>query len=315
MDAQAHTPRLGHVCGTRLAEIADSQRELWVLDGDLANSDGADAFAHCHPARFLNVGIAEQTIVSVAAGMAACGLKPWVFSFAAFLCCRAYDQIRVCVSQTHLPVAFIGSHAGGLSNRNGKSHTVLNDIALMATLPGISVWTPADAQDAVFCIDQISATPQSAYVRLPRELVAPIGGTPAAVRWIGKPARHAILSAGLSTHWATQAAALLCNWGTDIGVLHFCQVWPLHMAPLRELLKPVEWAFVLEDHYGLGGLASLLPGLDRPLRITSLAWPSHWSGQSGNPADVLRMFALDPAGIAQRISVALYPRAGEAPVA
>lgn len=297
--------KLGHVCGERLAQIAETNSQIWVLDGDLADSDGAEIFAHRHRERFVNVGIAEQAMVSVAAGMAACGLRPWVFSFAAFLCCRAYDQIRVCVSQTHLPVVLVGSHAGGLSNKNGKSHTVLNDIALMTTLPCLEVWAPADRDDAVFCVEQINAIRRAAYIRLPREPLPPIGGTSANIRWLGKPCRLAIISAGLSSHWATATAALLRSRDIEIEVLHFCQIWPIDSVYVGELLGEVDWAFVLEDHYSLGGLASILLSLDLPLRIVSLAWPSEWSGQSGNPPDVLKMFQLDPAGIAERISAAI----------
>jgi len=297
--------KLGHVCGERIAEIAESRNEIWVLDGDLADSDGAEIFARRHRDRFVNAGIAEQAMVSVAAGLAACGLRPWVFSFSAFLCCRAYDQIRVCVSQTHLPVVLIGSHAGGLSNKNGKSHTILNDIALMATLPHVEVWAPADRDDAVFCIDQIDAARRAAYVRLPREPLPSIGGAAAKIRWLGKPCRLAIVSAGLSTHWAMAAAALLRDRGIEISVLHFCQIWPVDAAHVADLLSEVEQAFVLEDHYAAGGQASILLSLGLPLKIVSLAWPSDWSGQSGKPLDVLKLFQLDPAGIANRISAAL----------
>ena len=293
--------KLGPVCAGRIAEIATSQKNIWVLDGDSADSTGADVFAYRHQERFLNAGIAEQAMVSVAAGMAACGLRPWVFSFAAFLCYRAYDQIRVCVSQTKLPVVLVGSHAGGLSGRNGKTHTALNDIALMASLPGISVWTPADKQDAVFCIDHLNATPMSSYIRLPRETVSLIGGESSKVRWIGRPHRLAIISAGLSSHWAIEAAGLLRGRGIDIGVFHFCQVWPVADC-IKDLLASVDMAFVLEDHYGMGGLTSILQSLDLPPKIVSLAWPSDWSGQSGAPTVVLKNFHMDASSVAQRIA-------------
>src|SRR5687767_4405253 len=111
--------KLADHIGALLPGFAQTHPELVVLDGDLADSDGAIHFARACPERFLMAGIAEQNMVSVAAGMAACGLRPWVFSFAAFLCYRAYDQIRVCLGQTRQPVVLVGSHAGGLSGRNG----------------------------------------------------------------------------------------------------------------------------------------------------------------------------------------------------
>ena len=92
--------RLGDRCGQLLADLAEVDERIRVLDGDLADSDGSIHFARRHPDRFIMAGIAEQSMVSVAAGMASCGLRPFVFSFAAFLAFRAYDQIRICIGQT-----------------------------------------------------------------------------------------------------------------------------------------------------------------------------------------------------------------------
>src|SRR5205085_12498689 len=138
--------RLGQAVANRVAALASVDRRIWVIDGDLGDSYGVDDLATRNRSiRFIQAGIAEQTMVAVAGGIAACGLRPWVFSFAAFLCCRAYDQIRICVSQTELPVVLIGSHAGGCNGINGKTHSILNDVAIMSTLPNINVWAPADS--------------------------------------------------------------------------------------------------------------------------------------------------------------------------
>jgi transketolase len=293
--------KLGYACARRLTEIAESNSKVWVLDGDLATSNGAEIFASRHMNRFINIGIAEQVLVSAAAGMAACGLRPWVFSFGAFLSYRAYDQIRVCVVQTKLPVVLVGSHSGALVGRNGKTHTTLNDIALMATLPGLSVWTPADRHDAQFCVDQIHAAGTPAYLRLPRESVPAIAGTPASVRWLGEAHSIAIISAGLSSHWALGAAAMLRAKGVDVGVLHFCQIAPLDVELVRELLAGVDIAFAVEDHYAGGGVATLLRDLQLPLQITSIAWPSDWCGQSGEAGMLLTAHGLHTEGIAERL--------------
>src|SRR4051812_32039274 len=138
--------RLGHTVADYVSSLACADDRIWVVDGDLGDSYGLDdAAIRKLGDRFIQAGIAEQTMVGLAAGLAACGLRPFVFSFAAFLCCRAYDQIRVCVSQTELPVVFVGSHAGGCNASNGKTHSIVNDVAIMATLPNVDVWAPADA--------------------------------------------------------------------------------------------------------------------------------------------------------------------------
>src|SRR5690349_18346972 len=123
--------RLGDHCGRYLAVMAEIDQTICVLDGDLADSDGAHWFAERHPSRFFMAGIAEQAMVSMAAGMASCGLRPFVFSFAAFLCYRGYDQVRMGLSQARQPVTLIASHSGGATGRNGPSHAALNDLALM----------------------------------------------------------------------------------------------------------------------------------------------------------------------------------------
>lgn len=178
--------QLAKVCGSYLVTKASSNSSIYVLDGDLADSDGAEIFAESLPERFIACGIAEQNMVSVAAGLASLQCRPWVFSFSAFLCYRAYDQIRVGISQTNLPVTLIGSHSGGCGGRNGKTHLALNDIAVMASLPGIHIWAPADSLDTKLAVDTILSKDHPAYIRFPRELTGHIPHGSGVVRWIGK---------------------------------------------------------------------------------------------------------------------------------
>jgi transketolase len=305
------TLRLADHCGLHLSRLAETDERIRVLDGDLADSDGALHFAERHPDRFLMAGIAEQSMVSVAAGMASCGLRPWVFSFAAFLCYRAYDQVRVSVSQAGQPVTLVGSHSGGLSSRNGKTHAALNDIALMASLPHMTVWAPAGPREVAFAVDAILAAGAPAYLRLPRRPLEDLpsdSDTPEAFRWLGAPGPVAFAGTGLGTHLALEAAERLRAEGTaDLPVLHIPQVAPLP-AGLADALSGVETLFVVEDHVTFGGLASLLQGLGpvtRGLRITPFGWPLSWAGQSGDDLDLLRLHGLAPEQIASSVAGAL----------
>lgn len=285
--------RLGGVVGAALARRAERDRTVWVLDGDLADSDGADQFAVHHPQRFLNCGIAEQNMVSVAAGLALKGQRPFVFSFAAFLCYRAYDQIRVGVSQTGTSVTLIGSHAGGLSGRNGKTHTALNDITVMASLPNMQLWSPAVAQDIDHILAVLLAQQGPAYIRLPRAEVPDLALPFAPVRWIGKPSRVAFVTTGIATHWALAACKLLAARGIKASVLDIVRVSPIDQEGLRRAATDITVAIVVEDHHPLGGLASQLrtAGLDCP--IVHRCWPADWSGQSGTDAELKAAFGLD----------------------
>lgn len=289
--------RLADHCGLYLSERARVDPRIWVLDGDLADSDGAGHFAEHHPERFLTCGIAEQAMVSVAAGMASCGLRPFVFSFAAFLCCRAYDQIRVSVAQTRQPVTLVGSHSGGCASRNGKTHAVLNDVALIASLPGVEVWAPAGPAEARFACRTVLGRSGPAYLRLPRRPLDDLPGEPAPFRWLSEPAPVALLGTGFGTHLAFEAQRLLAAGGSPVGTLHCPQVAPLP-GGLGEALDTVRELFVVEDHARFSGLAARLRELDPPCRIHSVGWPPAWPGQSGEDHELLRLHGLAPEQIA-----------------
>jgi transketolase len=292
--------KLGDECGIYLGELSHTDDRIWVLDGDLADSDGAECFSDINSSRFIQAGISEQSMVTTAAGMAAVGARPWVFSFAAFLCCRAYDQIRTSVSQTRLPVALLGSHAGGLGGRNGKSHIVLNDIALLSTLPNIEVWSPADKFDVQYAVDRALKGEGPTYIRMPRSPVPVLGHEPAGARWIGRPRDVAIVTHGLATHWALEAQAILHDHGIDIGVFQILKVWPFSEATIDHL-RAITKAYILEDHSVLGGLCSLIRFIGFRGEIEQLGWPVGWSGQSGSDEALRHSAGLDTTQIVERV--------------
>ncbi len=294
--------RLGDHCGIQLSKLAETDDRIWVMDGDLADSNGAMHFSNSHPERFIMAGIAEQSLVSMAAGMATCGLKPWVFSFASFLVFRAYDQIRVCMSQSRQPVTLVGSHSGGLTNRNGKSHAALNDIALMASLPHVRVWSPADPPDLFFAMEQIIADNEPAYLRLPRRSLPVIKGRPDLVRVIHRASEITIVSTGLATHLALEACSLLKQKGIPAGLIHCLRLSPLPVEEIKEQLGPAKKIIVIEDHITHGGLASMLSSAGMGIPVISLGWPADWPGQSGSDELILDLFGLDPVSICNRIA-------------
>jgi len=294
--------RLADHCGQYLSELAVEDPRIWVLDGDLADSDGAIHFAQRHPERFVMAGIAEQCMVSVAAGMGSCGLRPWVFSFGAFLCYRAYDQVRVCLSQSRQPVTLVGSHTGGCSARNGKTHAALNDVALMASLPNMQVWSPADEHDLKFAMRSTLRGNMPTYLRLPRRPLETLPGKVSLCRWIGEPRSVALVGTGLGTHLALAAQEHLREQGLHVGLFHCLQVAPLPTAELVESLSECETLYVVEDHYTFGGLASLIQQIGLRAKIVALGWPNDWSGQSGSDEDLLEAHGLAPEQLADTIA-------------
>jgi transketolase len=294
--------RLADHVGLTLADHAKTDNRLFVIDGDLADSDGAMHFAERHPERFMMAGIAEQGMVSTAAGMAEAGLRPWVFSFAAFLCYRALDQVRVCLSQAMQPVTLVGSHAGGLSGRNGKTHAALNDLALMLSLANIAVWAPGDAQDVRVAMHEILHAEDPAYIRTPRRLFGNedvLPGKAASFRWIAPWRPVSIVSTGLATHWALAAVRELDAQGISVGLLHCPCLKPF--PPLQRELAGVEQVIVIDDHSRFGGLASLVSMIVPSLPLYSLSWPDTFLGKSGSDEALLQHYGLTGTALAHAI--------------
>ena len=140
-----------------------------MLDGDLANSTRADIFAAAVPDRFFEMGIAEQNMVGVAAGMATLGFVPWLSTFAAFMANRATDQVRIVVAQPHLNVKMCGGYTGILTGKTGKTHQSVEDIAIFRAMPGVVTLAPADAVELRSAMRAMMETPGPMYLRVTRD--------------------------------------------------------------------------------------------------------------------------------------------------
>jgi transketolase len=243
-------------------------------------------------------GASEQCMVSMAAGLASCGARPWAFSFAAFLCFRAYDQIRVCISQTGAPVTLVGSHSGGCGGRNGKTHLALNDIAVVASLPGIEVWAPASPGDVAFAAQMILQRSRPAYVRLPRVPLDGLPGPASKARWLAPRANVNVVSTGFGTHLALKVIERLSGLGVRVGLLHCALVRPLPREVVELALDTK--LVVVEDHYKFGGLASLIRECGRG-EMLSLGWPSSWPGKAGAEEQILASQGLGTEQISDAI--------------
>ena len=155
--------------GDTLVELIDRDERVYVLDGDLANSTKADIVSRERPDRFLMMGIAEQNMMGVAAGMATCGLVPWLSSFACFIVNRDLDQLRVVVAQPNLPVKLCGAYSGLLTGKTGKTHQDVSDVSVMRAMPNMTVLAPADAVEVAACMRVANDLPGPVYVRMTRD--------------------------------------------------------------------------------------------------------------------------------------------------
>jgi len=261
MSATAERPMaaLRDVWGETLCELIARDPRVLVLDGDLANSTKADMVAERFPARFLQMGIAEQNMAGVAAGLATVGFVPWISSFAVFLAERDLDQIRMTIAQTGLPVKFGASYSGMLTGYTGKTHQSVEDIAIMRAMPKMTVIAPADAEECRQAMQVATDLPGPVYFRLTRDPSPAIFdenyrfelGKGVVLREGGDVA---LISTGVQTTRALAAAETLAAAGIDAYVLHLPTIKPLDEDAIVAAAARTGAVVTAEDHSIVGGL-------------------------------------------------------------
>src|SRR6516165_5745917 len=171
--------------GLALAQLGETQSDIVVVDGDVGNSTRTEIFGKKFPERFFNVGIAESNMVGVAAGLASSGKRAWASSFAAFVMCNAYDQLRMSVAFPNLDVKVVGTHAGISIGEDGPSQMGIEDVALACALPNFTVVVPADEPSMMAAVPALARIKTPAYLRAGRPNV-PIIYADAAPFQLGK---------------------------------------------------------------------------------------------------------------------------------
>ncbi|MEL7059257.1 MAG: transketolase C-terminal domain-containing protein [Acidobacteriota bacterium] len=232
---------------------------LFVLDADCARSTKTCRFAQHYPDSFLNLGIAEQNLVGVAAGMALAGLRPVACTFAAMLVARAGEQILQSVAAQELPVKLAGHYAGMSGAREGAPHHSVADLAFLRAVPGMEVWIPADDADVRPVVKRLMASPQPGYVRLCREPVAPLaGGTHFAeggLRFWGPQEPEVVLvAAGITVRECLAAARRCEERGIATAVLAILRLKPFPESQLVALTNGARLVMSVEEHSWYGGL-------------------------------------------------------------
>jgi transketolase len=249
--------------GTALAEIAQSRKEIVGLTADLGKYTDIHPFRDAHPTRFFNVGMAEQNLVAVAAGMARTGLMPFATTYGVFATRRAYDFIAIACAHSRVNVKIIAG-LPGVTTGYGGTHQAIEDLALMRMVPELVVIDPCDATDIAQATRAIAEYDGPVYMRLLRGNV-PVVLDPARYRFaIGKAAevrggrQVGIVSTGLMTERALDAAELLAGQGIEVGVLHVPTIKPFDTKAVVEFSRHVDLLVTAENHVTSGGLASLV---------------------------------------------------------
>jgi transketolase len=247
--------------GDALRALGAERSDLFVVDGDVGNSTRTEWFAQDYPDRFFNVGIAESNLVSVASGLAASGKTVVAASFAVFLLCNAYDQIRMSVAFPHLNVKLVGSHAGISIGEDGPSQMGVEDVALACALPGLVVVVPSDEHQTRAAVRALIEYDGPAYLRVGRPPVPQIYDEN--VRFeMGKAVQLrdgsdvTLIANGIMVAAALDAAEQLSGQGISARVLDMPTVKPIDEDAIIRAASETGGIVVAEEHLHHGGLGS-----------------------------------------------------------
>lgn len=311
-DAEKKATRDGF--GTGTVEAGKADPNVVVLCADLKESTRAEWFEKEFPDRFIEVGVAEQNLATVAAGMAALGKRPFIASYAAFSPGRNYEQIRTTIALNDVPVVVCGMHAGVSVGPDGATHQMLEDIGLMRMLPRMHVVVPGDAEEARKAVVAAAKADHPTYLRFGRS-ATPTFTTPetpfvfgkALPVWESDAPKVAVLSTGSLTYEALTAARALAADGIEVSVLHVPSVKPLDEAAVLRAAKQAGRVLTIEEHQVAGGFGSAVAEFlseAYPVPVQRLGIKDAF-GQSGEPDELIRHYGLSAAGITSAVRAML----------
>ncbi len=301
-------PKLGksvrEAFGIALAKLGESRPDVVVIDGDVHNSTRTDFFEKKFPDRFFNVGIAESDLIGIAGGLASCGKAAWASTFATFIICNAYDQLRMSVAFPNLDVKVVGTHAGISIGEDGPSQMGIEDVSLACSLPNFTVVVPADEISTGHAVEALAKIKTPAYLRAGRPNV-PIIYKPDTPYALGKATTLrdgkdlTIIANGLMVAAALDAAEQLAAKGKQARVLDMHTVKPLDDAAVLAAARETGKIVVAEEHLLHGGLGSVVAmSVVRqhpvPMRFVGI---NDTFAESGTPDELLKKYGLTAADI------------------
>jgi transketolase len=299
--------------GRALEALGAEHPNVVVVDADVSNSTRTEWFGKKFPDRFFNIGIAESNLVGVAAGLASSGKTSVIASFAAFITCNAYDQLRMSVAYPGLDVKVVGSHAGISIGEDGASQMGIEDIALSCALPGFVVIVPADEESTKAATAAMLNHKGPVYLRVGRPDVPKIYTKSPMTFQIGKANRLrdgadlTIVANGLMVAPALDAADTLAGEGIQARVLDMHTVKPIDAAALEAAARDTGALVVAEEHLAHGGLGSVVAMTlsevhPVPIRFVNIG---DQFGESGAPDALIEKFGLTAAKVAEAARAAV----------
>lgn len=292
--------------GEALADIGEDERVV-VLDADLSTATKTSIFAKKYPNRFFDVGIAEQNLMSVSAGLATCGKIPFASTFAVFAAGRAYDQIRNSICYPNLNVKICATHAGVTVGEDGATHQMLEDLSLMRTLPNMIVMCTSDDTQTKWAIKKIKEINGPVYLRLCRLATPKIYNEEnfeigKGVQ-IGKGTDATIIATGVTVPEAIKAMEELKEKGVNVRVIDMHTIKPIDKEIIIKSAKETKKIITVEDHNIIGGLGSAVCEVlseNYPTQVIRMGINDRF-GISGKAEELLKYFEIDKDSIIKKI--------------
>ena len=285
--------------GEALLELGKENENIVVFDADLSTATKTNIFAKEFPERFFDMGIAEQNMISTAAGIATCGKIPYASTFAVFAAGRAYDQIRNSVCYPKLNVKICATHAGITVGEDGATHQMIEDISLMRTLPNMTVISTSDDIQTKWAVKEISKINGPVYLRLSR-LATPIIYDENQEFEIGKAVQigegtdATIFATGVTVSEALKAQEILKQEGINIRVVDIHTIKPIDEDVIVKCAKETKKLISVEDHNVIGGLGSAISEVltqEYPAKLIRLGINDTF-GKSGKATELMKYFGI-----------------------
>ena len=294
--------------GSALVELGRENENIVVLDADLSRSTMTHLFAKEFPDRFFDCGVAEQNMMGIAAGLAACGKMVFASTFAVFATARCFDQVRVSIAQSHQNVKIVATHGGITVGEDGCSHHAIEDLALMCALPGFTVIVPADAIEAAQVMRVAAATHGPFYIRLARPKMPIVCGdhynfiVGKAVTMRGG-GDATVIAIGIMVDRALQAADALAREGIELRVINMSTLKPLDEKTIVKAAEETGAILTAEEHLQHGGLGSrvaLVVAKQHPVPMSFMTIKDVYSS-SGKGEELLEKHGLTATSIVEEV--------------
>ena len=299
------------IYGKTLLELGKKDPDIVVLDADLSGSTRTAFFAKEFPRRFFNMGVAEQNMMAVAAGLASCGKIVFASTFSMFASARALDQVRNSVVYNKFNVKIVATHGGLTVGEDGSSHQALEDISFMRSIPGMTVVVPCDGPEARETVLAAYKQPGPFYIRLGRSKVPTLANKEKFSLGKGyileEGSGVAIIATGIMVEQALKARDLLAKNGIKPYLVNIHTIKPIDTKLLLTLAAKVKAFVVCEEHSIIGGLGSaVIEAISRenPIPVARVGTQDKF-GQSGSPAELLKDYGLAPEDIAKAVKALL----------